>query len=76
MDTTSKANLVGGGIGSLAAAVFMVRDGNSLGRNIPILEAAPAMGDSLDGTGDPAQAARAFIGLFRRKSFGKMVVEL
>jgi len=54
MNTISKAYLVGGGIGSLAAAAFMIRDGNFPGRNISILEAAPVMGGSLDGAGDPA----------------------
>jgi oleate hydratase len=53
MNTKSKAYLVGGGIGSLAAAAFMIRDGNLPGGNISILEAAPIMGGSLDGAGDP-----------------------
>jgi oleate hydratase len=53
MDIKSKAYLVGGGIGSLAAAAFMIRDGNLPGGNISILEAAPVMGGSLDGAGDP-----------------------
>ena len=53
MDTKPKAYLVGGGIGSLAAATFMIRDGNLPGENIFILEAATVMGGSLDGTGDP-----------------------
>lgn len=52
--TKSKAYLVGGGIGSLAAAAFMIRDGGLPGENISILEAAPLMGGSLDGAGDPA----------------------
>jgi oleate hydratase len=54
MNTKSKVYLVGGGIGSLAAAAFMIRDGNLPGGNISILEAAPIMGGSLDGAGDPA----------------------
>lgn len=54
MSTNSKAYLVGGGIGSLAAAAFMIRDGGLPGGNISILEAAPNMGGSLDGGGDPA----------------------
>ena len=54
MKATSKAYLVGGGIGSLAAAAFMIRDGSLPGANISILEAAPVMGGSLDGAGDPA----------------------
>lgn len=47
------AFLIGGGIGSLAAAAFMVRDGAVPGDNITILEAAPVLGGSLDGAGDP-----------------------
>ena len=54
MRTNSKAYLVGGGIGSLAAAAFMIRDGSLPGGNISILEAAPVMGGSLDGAGDPS----------------------
>ncbi len=53
MSTTSKAYLVGGGIGSLAAAAFMIRDGSLPGGHISILEAAPIMGGSLDGAGNP-----------------------
>ncbi len=55
MSTTPRAYLVGGGIGSLAAAAFMIRDGNLPGGNISILEAAPIMGGSLDGAGDRAR---------------------
>ena len=36
-----KAYMVGGGIGSLAAAAFLIRDGNVPGRNITIYEAMP-----------------------------------
>lgn len=50
---TTKAYLVGGGIGSLAAAAFMIRDGGLPGGNISILEAAPILGGSLDGAGNP-----------------------
>jgi oleate hydratase len=53
MNTKSKAYLLGGGIGSLSAAAFMIRDGNLPGGNISILEAAPIMGGSLDGAGEP-----------------------
>ena len=51
--TNQKAYLVGGGIGSLAAAAFMIRDGGFAGENISILEAMPILGGSLDGGGDP-----------------------
>ena len=53
MNAKSKAYLIGGGIGSLAAAAFMIRDGAIPGENILILEARPMMGGSLDGAGDP-----------------------
>ncbi len=51
--TGRKAYLVGGGIGSLAAAAFMIRDGGILGRNITLYEALPVVGGSLDGGGNP-----------------------
>jgi len=51
--STAKAYLVGGGIGSLAAAAFMIRDGHVSGANITILEAEAVLGGSLDGAGDP-----------------------
>ena len=54
MNPKSKAYLVGGGIGSLAAAAFMIRDGGIPGENISILEGFACMGGSLDGAGDPA----------------------
>jgi oleate hydratase len=54
INTKSKAWLVGGGIGSLAAAAFMLRDAGVPGENITILEAGPLMGGSMDGAGDPA----------------------
>jgi oleate hydratase len=54
VNNAPKAYLVGGGIGSLSAAAFMIRDGGLPGENISILEAAPVMGGSLDGAGNPA----------------------
>ena len=48
----TKAYLVGSGIGSLAAAAFMIRDGGMLGSNITIYEAMPVLGGSLDGAGN------------------------
>ncbi len=45
--------LVGGGIASLAAAAFLIRDGNILGKNITILEESPKIGGSLDAAGNP-----------------------
>jgi oleate hydratase len=49
-----KAYLIGGGIGSLAAAAFMIRDAGIPGERISILESASVMGGSLDGAGSPA----------------------
>jgi oleate hydratase len=48
-----KAWLIGGGIGSMAAAAFMIRDGGMPGKNITILEVDPILGGSLDGAGNP-----------------------
>lgn len=49
----SKAYVLGGGIASLAAAAFMIRDGDILGHNITILEGLDKIGGSLDGSGSP-----------------------
>ncbi len=48
-----KAYMIGGGIGSLAAAAFKIRDGGIPGRNITIFEAMPVVGGSMDGGGSP-----------------------
>jgi oleate hydratase len=47
------AYLVGGGIASLAAAAFLIRDGNFKGHHIIILEELAQSGGSLDATGNP-----------------------
>ena len=54
MSTNRKATLVGGGIGTLAAAAFMIRDGGMEGHDITILDALPVMGGSLDAGGTAA----------------------
>ncbi len=53
MNNNVHAHLIGGGIGSLAAAAFMIRDGDVPGANIRIYETAPLLGGSLDGAGSP-----------------------
>jgi oleate hydratase len=53
MFANSKAYLIGGGIGSLAAATFMIRDGKVPANHITILEAEPLLGGSLDGAQVP-----------------------
>ena len=52
MTSTRKAYFVGGGIGALAGAAFLIRDGGMPGAQISILEAGSVMGGSLDGAGD------------------------
>lgn len=52
-DRNAQVYLVGGGIASLAAAAFLIRDGNFPGCNITILEETGALGGSLDATGTP-----------------------
>ena len=44
-----KAYFIGGGVGSLAGAAFLVRDGGVAGGNIAIYEGQPLLGGSLDG---------------------------
>lgn len=44
-----KAYFIGGGIGSLAGAAFLIRDAQQAGRDIVIYEAQPLVGGSLDG---------------------------
>jgi oleate hydratase len=46
-----KVFAIGGGIGSLAAAAFMIRDGGVAGGNITIYETLAALGGSLDAAG-------------------------
>ena len=46
-----KAYLVGSGIGSMAAAAFMIRDGGIKGENITIYEELPVVGGVLDASG-------------------------
>jgi oleate hydratase len=45
--------LTGGGIASLAAAAFLIRDADIPGHNIIILEQLERLGGSLDGAGSP-----------------------
>ncbi len=49
--TSTKVHLIGGGIASLAAAVFMIRDGDIRGGNITIFDELDNLGGSLDGSG-------------------------
>ncbi|MDC8785426.1 oleate hydratase [Roseateles koreensis] len=51
----TQAYLIGGGIGSLASAAHLIRDGGFKGSEIHILEAAGINGGSMDGSGSPAQ---------------------
>ena len=54
MSAQRRAYLVGGGIGNMAAAAFMIRDGGMAGESIVVFEAAPALGGSLDAAGTAA----------------------
>lgn len=47
-----RAYLVGGGIASLAAAAYLLRDGHMAGEKITILEQLDVNGGSLDGSGN------------------------
>jgi oleate hydratase len=57
-DRTTKVDeinafLVGSGIASLSAAMFLIRDGHIPPQNIHILEQSKITGGSMDGAGDP-----------------------
>ncbi|KPJ92835.1 MAG: hypothetical protein AMJ55_09195, partial [Gammaproteobacteria bacterium SG8_15] len=49
----TRVYLVGGGIASLASAVYLVKDAGVPGENIHILEQDAILGGALDGAGDP-----------------------
>ena len=51
-DESGATYLVGGGIASLAAAVFLIRDGDVQGHTITILEESSRIGGSLDAAGN------------------------
>jgi oleate hydratase len=53
IDDNAAIYLVGGGIASLAAAAFFIRDGTIPGPNITILEESAKIGGSLDASGTP-----------------------
>lgn len=44
--------IIGGGLGGMAAAAFLIRDGGMIPSKITILEASDADGGALDGAGD------------------------
>lgn len=48
-----KVYVVGGGIASLAAAAFLIRDGDVRGQDITIFDEGSVLGGSLDAGGDP-----------------------
>ncbi len=50
--TKTHAYIVGGGIGALTAAVYLIRDAGVPGKNIHIFETLSIAGGSLDGSGD------------------------
>lgn len=52
-DEDMRVYLVGGGIASLAAAAFLIRDGGVAGANIEILEESKRIGGSIDARGTP-----------------------
>jgi len=54
-DRRRKAYLVGGGIASFAAAVYLIRDGGMAGEDIFVLEESKVLGGSLDGAGNADQ---------------------
>ena len=66
-----KAYLVGGGIASMAAAAFLIHDGDVLGRDITILEESDVIGGSLDGSGMVGLASCLRDRLYQDRSGGR-----
>lgn len=54
-----KAYLIGGGIASLSAAAFLIRDAHMPGKNIHILEQSKIYGGSMDGAGNEIEGYTA-----------------
>lgn len=54
-----KAYLIGGGIASLSAAAFLIRDAHMPGKNIHILEQSKIYGGSMDGAGNAIEGYTA-----------------
>ena len=52
LDNSQATYLVGGGIASLAAAAFLIRDGDVQGHTITIIEESSRIGGSLDAAGN------------------------
>lgn len=57
-----KGYLIGGGISSLSAAVFMIRDGRIEGKNIHIFEESAKIGGSLNIVGDEKTGYMTYFG--------------
>ena len=57
-----KGYLIGGGIASLSAAVFMIRDGRIEGKNIHIFEESSKIGGSLNIVGDNKTGYMTYFG--------------
>ncbi len=70
-DKDTKAYLVGGGIASLAAAVYLIKDGHIKGENIQIFDEATRMGGSLDAQNlsDSGGYVMRGIRMFEEKAF-------
>lgn len=66
----TKAFLVGGGIASLASAVYLIREAHIPGENIVILEQGPVCGGALDGSGSVDHGYLIRGGRMHEKHFG------
>jgi oleate hydratase len=65
-----RAYLVGGGIASLASAVYLITEGGLQGNNILILNQEPVNGGALDGSGSPEQGYLIRGGRMHEAHFG------
>ena len=69
------AYFVGGGLASLAGAVYLLEDGGFKGENIHIIEALPILGGSNDGAGSKEKGFICRGGRMRLHSIGAWRIE-
>ena len=60
--------LVGGGLASMAAAAYLVRDANFDGHNIHILESMDVLGGSNDGAGSVQPVSYTHLDVYKRQA--------
>ena len=66
-NSNKQAYFIGGGLASLAGAVYLLEDGDFKGENIHIIEALPILGGSNDGAGSKKKVSSVVAGVCSTK---------